>query len=163
MEKIISLNFLISNILISKHNKVVLVTGCFDIFHSGHKAFLKAAKKQGDVLIVGLELDKRVRKLKGKDRPINSWKKRVKELAALSAVDFVFPLPEKFDSPKDHLKLLQLIRPKILAVSENTPNLEKKRKLIEKIGGKLFVYPFNPKYSTTKSLRQKTGSFLGRG
>ncbi len=130
----------------------VLATGCFDILHQGHKAFLKASKKQGELLIIGLESDKRVRQLKGKARPINNWQKRAEALVKLKVVDFIFSLPEDFNDPKDHLALLQLIKPKILAVSENTPFLEKKRKMIKKIRGKLFVFPFNHRYSTTKLL-----------
>ena len=144
---------------ISSKHKVVLVTGCFDLFHQAHKDFLRTAKKQGDVLIIGLESDKRVKQLKGKGRPINSWQKRAEELAQLKGasatfdvVDFIFPLPEKFNDLKDHFKLLQLIKPKILAVSKNTPYLEKKKKLIKKVGGKLFVFPFNSRYSTTRLL-----------
>ena len=132
--------------------KVVLVTGCFDVLHQGHKAFLKAAKKQGDILIIGLESDKRIKKLKGKNRPINSWRKRAKNLAKIEEIDDIFPLPEKFDSLRDHLKLLQLIKPNVLALSENTPYIKEKKKLIKKIGAKLFVFPHNSKYSTTKLL-----------
>lgn len=145
-KKIVSLENLKTN------KTLVLATGCFDVLHPAHKAFLKAAKKQGDLLAVGLESDKRVKVLKGKSRPINSWSKRAAGLARLNEVDFVFPLPKKFDQSEFHLKLLQLIKPKILAVSENTPYLEKKRKLIEKIGGKLFIFPFNPRYSTSRLL-----------
>lgn len=164
MKKIISLKYLKFYLLDFISNKtLVLVTGCFDILHQAHKAFLKAAKKQGDLLIVGLEPDKRVTELKGKGRPVNSWQKRAKNLAKLSWVDFIFPLPKNFSQSKYHLELLQLIKPRILAVSQNTPYLEKKRKLIKKVGGKLFVFPFNPQYSTTKLFLSKhLSDTLGR-
>lgn len=138
-------------------HKIVLVTGCFDILHSEHRKFLKAAKKQGDVLIVGLESDKRVRQLKGKDRPLNCWKIRAKNLAKSNEVDFIFLLPEKFSASWEHLKLLQLIKPSILAVSENTPHIKEKRMLMKKINGRLkVVLSHNPKTSTTKLLHNKT-------
>jgi rfaE bifunctional protein nucleotidyltransferase chain/domain len=157
MGKIISLKKL-EKLLITHYSLLisVLITGCFDILHQAHKDFLKAAKKQGDVLMVGLESDKRVRELKGEKRPVNSWKKRAAVLSRLSEVDFVFPLPKFFDDKQSHLKLLQLIKPSVLAVSENTPFLEKKKKMIKKIGRKLFIFPFNPKYSTTKLIEGLT-------
>lgn len=153
MVKIISLKQLVKT-LNTKYCSLntVLATGCFDILHQGHKNFLKAAKNQGDVLIIGIESDKRVRKLKGETRPINDWQKRAKTLVQIDIVDFVFLLPESFGGAQDRWELLQLIKPNILAVSENTPYLEKKKKLIEKIGGRIFVYPFNPRYSTSKLL-----------
>lgn len=153
MSKIIFLKQLIK-ILNTQYSilNIVLVTGCFDILHLAHKEFLKAAKKQGDLLIVGLESDKRITELKGKGRPVNSWQKRAENLAKLNWVDFIFPLPKNFSQSKYHLELLQLIKPKILAVSQNTPHLEKKRKLIKRVGGKLFIFPFNPQYSTTRLL-----------
>ena len=136
--------------IISRQDKIVLVTGCFDILEPKLSVSFREAKKQGDVLILGLESDKRVRELKGKNRPINSYSKRAENLAKIKEIDFIFPLLEKFDGREEHLKLLQLIKPNILAVSENTPYLEKKKKLIEKVGGKIFIFPFNSRYSTTK-------------
>ena len=132
----------------------VLVTGCFDVLHQEHKNFLKAAKKQGDILLVGLETDSRVKKLKGKDRPINTVRNRIKNLKALNIADQVFVLPKKFDSPKDHLALINQIKPNILAVSSHTPNLPAKRRLMKSIGRVvLVVLPHNSKFSTTKIIR----------
>lgn len=151
MKKIVSLDQLIK-ILNTKYSilNTVLATGCFDILHPEHQKFLRAAKKQGDILIVGLESDKRVKKLKGRNRPVNLWEKRAEKLAAFDAVDFIFPLPEKFNQSKSHLKILQLIKPDILAISENTPHIKEKRKLMQKTGGRLkIVLPYNPKISTT--------------
>lgn len=157
MAKIVSLKNLIFYILNLQSSKtIVLATGCFDILHQAHFDFLKAAKRQGDLLIVGLESDQRVKILKGNNRPKNNWQKRAKGLAKSDLVDFIFSLPEKFNHEKEHLKLLLLIKPKILAVSQNTPFLELKRKLIKKAGARLFVFPFNFKYSTSKILTKKT-------
>lgn len=153
MGKIISLDDL-PRLLISEDRSkaLVLVTGCFDLLHQGHKEFLKAARKQGDVLVLGLESDKRVRQLKGTERPVNKWQKRAVALASLNAVDFIFALPENFAGGKDHLRLLQLIKPAVLAVSENTPHLKKKENLIRRTGGKIFIYPFQRGYSSTSLL-----------
>ncbi len=150
MTKIIKLEDF-PNLKINKKKKV-LATGCFDVLHPGHKEFLKAAKKQGEILIVGLETDKRIKQLKGKGRPVNNEERRLRNLAELKIPDFIFLLPSDFNKEKTHLSLLQLIKPEILAVSSNSPYLKKKNKLIEKIGGTLFVFPLNPYYSTTKCL-----------
>ena len=133
--------------------KIVLVTGCFDILHQAHRQFLDQAKKIGDVLMVGLEGDKRTRKLKGPNRPINTWKVRAQNLASQKVVDFIFPLPEDLDQPQVQSELINQLRPDILAVSSHTLHLDKKRKLMRKYGGQLkIVSLFNPSVSTTKLL-----------
>lgn len=69
--------------------KVVFTNGCFDILHAGHVTYLEAAKAQGDVLVLGLNTDESVRRLKGPERPINSELDRAKVVGALKAVDYV--------------------------------------------------------------------------
>ena len=69
--------------------KVVFTNGCFDILHAGHVTYLEAAKAQGDVLVLGLNTDESVRRLKGSERPINSELDRAKVVGALKAVDYV--------------------------------------------------------------------------
>ena len=69
--------------------KVVFTNGCFDILHAGHVTYLEAAKAQGDVLVLGLNTDESVRRLKGPERPINSELDRAKVVGALRAVDYV--------------------------------------------------------------------------
>ena len=69
--------------------KVVFTNGCFDILHAGHVTYLEVAKAQGDVLVLGLNTDESVRRLKGPERPINSELDRAKVVGALKAVDYV--------------------------------------------------------------------------
>ena len=69
--------------------KVVFTHGCFDILHAGHVTYLEAAKAQGDVLVLGLNTDESVRRLKGPERPINHELDRAKVVGALKAVDYV--------------------------------------------------------------------------
>jgi len=160
MGKTVSLNSLVG--LLNKDykgEKIVLATGCFDLLHRAHKSFLAAAKKKGDLLVVGLETDKRVAELKGEGRPVNCWSARAAALTKLKAVDFLFPLPENFSQPREHLKILQLIKPQVLALSSNTPHLEKKKQLIKKVDGGFFVFPFNPRYSTTRLLTKDKQSY----
>jgi len=156
--KIISLSDLTSILpKLKKLNKVtILATGVFDFLHQEHKKFLNQAKKQGDILLVGLESDQRVSQLKGKNRPLNNLQARLKNLAKWGIADYIFPLPQKFNTSKDHQKLISQLRPHILAVSSNTPNLPAKRQLIEKYNGKIkIVLKHNPNISTTKIIKTK--------
>lgn len=69
--------------------KIVFTNGCFDILHAGHVTYLEAAKAQGDVLVLGLNTDESVRRLKGPERPINTELDRAKVVGALKSVDYV--------------------------------------------------------------------------
>ncbi len=89
--------------------KVVFTNGCFDILHVGHLQLLEKAKSFGDILVVGLNSDRSVRKLKGAGRPILPQKDRARLLAALAMVDYVVIFDE--DTPRE---LLSRIRPQIL-------------------------------------------------
>jgi len=130
---------------------VVLVTGVFDLLHQEHQKFLQAAKNKGDFLLVGVETDARVKKLKGKNRPIWKLDKRLKELTKVKAVDYVFSLPSQFDKLKAHEALIAQIKPDILAISSHTPHQEVKKDLVKKYGGELLVVlSHNPEVSTTK-------------
>ena len=78
----------------NKIRKTVLVGGCFDILHFGHTRFLKKAKSFGDFLIVLLESDKHIKRLKGKNRPINNFMQRKEVLLSLKFVDKVIKVPD---------------------------------------------------------------------
>lgn len=141
------------------YDVVVLATGIFDILHSEHRKFLFASKKAGDILVVGLETDTRVRQLKGQNRPINPLTTRLNNLAKLNLADYVFSLPQKFDTKPDHIKFIKKLHPHILAVSEHSPYLENKRQLMATIGGTVkIVHPYNPHISTTRILSEVEGS-----
>ncbi len=96
-------------LLRNRHQKVVFTNGCFDILHAGHVRYLHEARKPGDLLIVGLNSDDSVRRLKGNERPINTWEDRATILAALESVDFVVGFDE--DTPYE---LIKQIRPDVL-------------------------------------------------
>jgi len=89
--------------------KVVFTNGCFDVLHAGHVSYLEAAKELGDKLIVGINNDSSVRKLKGKDRPINPLEERMKLIQALKCVDHVVSFSE--ETP---LKLIEFLKPNVL-------------------------------------------------
>jgi len=136
------------------HQKIVLVTGVFDVLHQEHIIFLTKAKQIGDFLIIGIETDGRAGQMKGKSRPDNPQNKRLKNLEKLHIADIIFILPEEFSDPQNHQKLISQIKPDILAVSSHTKYQSQKKKIIEKYGGTLkVVHQHNPQVSTTKILK----------
>jgi len=96
-------------LLKNRHKKIVFTNGCFDILHSGHIMYLNEAKAQGDYLIVGLNSDSSIKKLKGSDRPINNEEDRKYLLENLKAVDCVEIFSQ--DTPYE---LIKTIMPNIL-------------------------------------------------
>jgi cytidyltransferase-like protein len=128
----------------------VLVTGVFDLLHEEHLIFLRKAKKLGDYLIVGIESDKRVKEIKGLNRPINDQKKRVEKLENEQIADQVLILPEKFSKGEDHLQFIKKINPDILAVSSHTAHLDKKEEIMSSVSGHLeVIHDHNPEISST--------------
>ena len=89
--------------------RIVFTNGCFDILHAGHVSYLQQARKLGDILIIGLNSDQSVKRLKGKERPVNNETDRAMVLAALAAVDAVVIFDE--DTPRD---LIEYIQPDVL-------------------------------------------------
>lgn len=142
--------------MLKKTNKnLVLVTGVFDVLHQEHVNFLRKAKNLGDKLIIGIESDVRVKKLKGKGRPINSEEIRMQNLKNFNLAEEIFVLPENMDERKTQEAVIAKIRPDYLAVSSHTPHLKEKKEIIEKFGGKLaVVHEKNPAISTTKLLNK---------
>jgi len=89
--------------------KIIFTNGCFDILHRGHATYLQKAKELGDILILGLNSDESIKRLKGEDRPINNLEDRAFLIGALESIDFVVPFTE--DTPYE---LIKLIEPNIL-------------------------------------------------
>lgn len=135
--------------------KIVLVTGFFDLLHPEHIAFLEKAAEKGDALVVGVESDKRARELKGEGRPIFSQEDRALMLDSIRFIDYVLKLPENFSKPSDHERLISIVCPDYLAVSENSPHQEEKTRILKKHGGRLaIVRAHNPDFSTTQILEK---------
>ena len=93
----------------NQHKKIVFTNGCFDLLHIGHVTYLEEAKKQGDILIVGINTDESVKKLKGSTRPIQNENDRAQILAALKSVDHTILFSE--ETP---LNLIKMIKPDVL-------------------------------------------------
>lgn len=130
--------------------KIVFTNGCFDILHIGHVKYLEKAKKYGDVLIVGLNSDSSVRKIKGKSRPLNKQKDRALVLAALGFIDYVVIFNE--DTPYN---LISILKPDVL-VKGSDWHKDKivGAGLVNKAGGKVIGAPFIKGFSTTKLIRK---------
>jgi len=136
---------------------LTLVTGVFDLLHEEHFIFLKKAKNLGDLLLVGLESDVRVRQMKGEGRPINKQEVRLENLQKSGIADFIFILPEKFSKPDDHRQLINKIRPNFMAVSSNTLFQAEKAKILAEFSAKLVVvHDFNPEFSSSKIIKKIT-------
>ena len=102
MKFLLKNNYSIINKIKSEGKKIVFTNGCFDLLHVGHIKYLSKAKDLGDILIIGLNSDKSVKKLKGNNRPINSFEDRAKLLAALKSVDLVIMFEEQ--TPENLIK-----------------------------------------------------------
>lgn len=120
-----------------RKEKIVFVTGCFDILHLGHIIFLNYAQKQGDILVVSIGGDRIVKKLKP-GRPIFNERFRVRMLAALEVVDYVIISKEKLINYNiDFSILISKVKPDTFVVPMTDKKLDYKRELVEKYGGVL--------------------------
>lgn len=127
------------------NSKIIFTNGCFDILHLGHIEYLAKSKDLGDLLIVGLNSDKSVKKLKGEKRPINNQDMRSIILASLSFVDIVIIFDE--DTPE---KLIHMIKPGVL-VKGGDYNIESVvgGKFVKSYGGDIKIINFVNGYSTS--------------
>jgi D-beta-D-heptose 7-phosphate kinase/D-beta-D-heptose 1-phosphate adenosyltransferase len=133
-----------------ENKKIVFTNGCFDLLHVGHMYLLREAKKLGDVLIVGLNSDASVRRLKGDGRPIVSEADRADALAALECVNYLVV----FDEP-DPMELLRLIRPAVLVKGDDYAESEVVgADFLKSYGGEVRLVPIRPGISTTRLVEQ---------
>ena len=151
-QKLKSVNALLKKVRSARRRgeRVVFTNGCFDLLHVGHTRLLEKAKRLGDVLIVALNSDRSVRRLKGPRRPVNPEKIRAEVLSALGAVDFVV-----FFSERTPETLIRKIRPDILVKGGDWKKKEiVGREFVESYGGKVYLFPVVKDYSTTKLLKR---------
>lgn len=147
-EKIATREGLAARLSRPREQRVVFTNGCFDLLHRGHVEYLTAARGLGDLLVVGLNADDSVRRLKGPGRPVNPAEDRAVVLAGLEAVDHVVVFEE--DTP---LELITALLPDVL-VKGGDYSLETivgAREVIE-AGGEVVVAPLLPGRSTTTIL-----------
>lgn len=131
------------------NKKIVLVGGCFDLLHYGHIKFLQEAKSHGDYLVIALESDENVRRMKGDNRPIHTQKQRKEMLEAISFVDEVISLPP-MSRDQEYMDLVNRIKPQVIAVTEGDPITEKKKSHAQIVGAQLVIVPKIPTPSTSQ-------------
>ncbi len=151
-EKLFSLDDLLTQVKEWRHNgmRIGFTNGCFDLLHPGHVSLLHQARAVCDHLIVGLNTDHSVRRLKGKTRPIQSESARANVLAALSMVDAVVTFDE--DTP---LTLIEALRPDVLIKGKDyTLAQVVGADIVQSYGGKIFLAELQPGYSTTKTVHR---------
>jgi D-beta-D-heptose 7-phosphate kinase/D-beta-D-heptose 1-phosphate adenosyltransferase len=137
----------------ARGRKVVFTNGCFDILHQGHVSYLERARSLGDLLVVGVNADASVRRLKGRGRPVNGLADRMGVLAALEAVDYVTWFPE--DTP---LALILKLKPGVLVkgsdwkIGQIVGGSE-----VRSWGGRVKRLPYLKGRSTTAILKRSRG------
>lgn len=138
---------------LGRGKRLVFTNGCFDLLHKGHVTYLERARAQGDALVVALNSDASVRRLKGTGRPLNSLADRAEVIAALEAVDFVTWFSE--DTP---LKTILKIRPDVLVKGGDwkADQIVGGRE-VKTWGGKVKSLTFVPGRSTTKLIQKARG------
>ena len=159
MGEIVALEQLVKNIqeLKACHKTIVTTNGCFDILHVGHVRYLKSSKALGDVLVVCLNSDNSVKRLKGSGRPLNTQDDRAEVLAALESVDYVVIFDE--DTPVNHLAN---IKPDIHTKGGDYDiNSLPEAKVIMENGGRVEFISFVEGKSTTKIIEKSCNNIVG--
>ncbi len=152
---ILERNRLVARISDERRNgaKIVLANGCFDLFHVGHIRYLAGAKSLGDILIVGLNSDEQVRKLKGGNRPFMPEQERAEIISALKFVDFV----TIFDEPTV-AELIRAVRPDFHAKgTDYTPDTVPEREIVKEYGGKTAIVGDPKDHSSTDLIKLVSG------
>lgn len=133
------------NELREQGKSIVSTNGCFDILHVGHVRILKQSKDLGDILVVGINSDASVKRLKGEDRPINTQDDRAELLSSLECVDIVSIFDE--GTPVEFLKV---VKPDIhVKGADYKPQDLEETPIVESFGGEVKILPLVPQKSTT--------------
>lgn len=133
--------------------KIVFTNGCFDIFHSGHAQYLRQAKERGDILIVGINTDESVRRIKGVHRPVNKLADRLEVLKQLQCIDYIVPFGSKDnDTP---VELIEAICPHVFVKGQDyKESILPESDTLTKLGVAVEFLPYIPHQSTTKIIER---------
>jgi D-beta-D-heptose 7-phosphate kinase/D-beta-D-heptose 1-phosphate adenosyltransferase len=131
----------------SRHKKIVFTNGCFDLLHYGHIKYLEDAKRKGDILVVGVNSDQSLRRIKGNKRPILSEKDRLGIIAALGSVDYVNLFNQ--DTP---IEIIKALKPDVLIKGSDWN--------IKTIVGADFVLSYGGRVSTVKLIPGRSTTSL---
>lgn len=153
---ILQRNRLIARVAIERRDgaKIVLANGCFDLFHVGHIRYLAGAKQLGDILIVGINSDGQVRKLKGGNRPFMPETERAEMISALRFVDYV----TIFDEPTVE-ELIRIVRPDFHAKgTDYTTETVPEKEIVKEYGGQTAIVGDPKDHSSTELIKKVAGS-----
>lgn len=132
-----------------QNKQVVLVGGCFDLLHLGHITLLEEAKKQGNILIVLLESDERIRELKGNNRPLHTQDQRAHMLTSIRSVDYVLLLPDMIKD-NDYNNVVKQLQPAIIATTIGSGSLKYIEKQAKENNSQIFLVDKIPNLSTSR-------------
>jgi cytidyltransferase-related domain len=152
---ILERNRLVARVAIERRSnaKIVLANGCFDLFHVGHVRYLAGAKALGDVLIVGVNSDEQVRRLKGENRPYMPEQERAEIVSALRFVDYVTIFPEPTVE-----ELIRAIRPDFHAKgTDYTTETVPEREIVREYGGRVAIVGDPKDHSSTDLIKLVSG------
>ncbi len=152
--RILERNRLIARVAIARRGgaRVVFANGCFDVLHVGHVRYLEAARGLGDLLVVGVNSDEQVRRLKGAGRPLVPERERAEVIAALRAVDYVTVFHEPTVT-----ELLLALRPDIHAKgTDYTEESVPEREVVRSFGGRVQIVGDPKDHSSTEMVRKVT-------
>lgn len=139
----------------AKGKKIIFTNGCFDILHTGHVSYLQKAKSLGDILVVGLNSDASVKRIKGQKRPIVSQKNRAKVLSSLSAVDFIIVF-----NAFTPINLIKAARPDVLVKGGDWKSKDiVGAKFVQSYGGKVKSLPYIKGFSTRELIGKIKNAF----
>jgi len=141
----------------SAGKKVVFTNGCFDLIHTGHVRYLKIAKGYGDVLVVAVNSDESVSRLKGEKRPLMPQAERVEVLSALSVVDYV----TVFDEDDPHRVITELLPDVLVKGGDWGIDNIVGREVVEENGGKVYSIPYIEGASTTGIIERVLKRYAG--
>src|SRR5919107_6178318 len=154
--RIVERNRLIARVAIARRHgaRVVFANGCFDVLHVGHVRYLEAARSLGDLLVVGVNSDEQVRRLKGEGRPFVPERERAEVIASLRAVDYVTVFHEPTVT-----ELLLALRPDIHAKgTDYTEESVPERDVVRSYGGRVQIVGDPKDHSSTEMLKRVSGA-----
>jgi len=139
----------------SKGKKIVFTNGCFDLLHYGHVKYLQEAKKKGDILVVGINSDASIKRIKGNKRPVINERDRLGLIAALESVDFVALFKE--DTP---LEMINFLKPEVLVKGADwNKNSIVGKALVSGYGGRVSTVRLVKNRSTTNLIKKIAKAF----
>lgn len=142
----------LNEVLKQKPGQVIVFTnGVFDLIHAGHIELLTFARESGDYLIVGINDDRSVKRLKGDSRPVYPLEERMEILAALEMVDYIIPFSE--DTPLELIRSLHRVDV-LVKGGDYQPDEVVGRQEVEGGGGKLLLFPFHTQASTSDLVKR---------